>query len=136
MPNHQKVPPVYRFRNTVNAPPTLCLCLPPPIHLSGSLHQHFLSNYFPCLHLTYENHPSYNVQTRRHHMATTFHNLEEIAPDELVTEGLAQAGGRALDDDASGLEGLDLGVGAALAAGDDGTGVAHAAAGGARRCRR
>ena len=54
--------------------------------------------------------------------------LKQIASDELLTEGLAQVGGRALDNDTGGLKGLDLGVGITLAAGDDGTGVAHAAA--------
>lgn len=55
-------------------------------------------------------------------------NLQQIALDKGLAHGASQTGGRALDDDAGGLEGLDLGVGAALAAGNDGAGVAHAAA--------
>lgn len=53
-------------------------------------------------------------------------NLQQIALDKGLTHGTAQAGGRALDDDASRLEGLDLGIGTALATGDDGAGVTHA----------
>ena len=54
--------------------------------------------------------------------------LQEIAADELVVQDLAQTGRRALDDDTGVLESGDLGVGTALAARNDGTGVAHAAA--------
>ena len=54
--------------------------------------------------------------------------LQEITANELVVESLAQASGGALDDDASTLESLDLGVGTALSARDNGTGVAHATA--------
>lgn len=56
--------------------------------------------------------------------------LQKISADELLVESLSEAGGGALDDDAGVLESLDLGVGTTLAAGDDGTGVAHSSAGG------
>lgn len=54
--------------------------------------------------------------------------LQEITANELVVESLAQASGGALDDDASTLEGLDLGVGTTLSTRDNGSGVAHATA--------
>lgn len=57
-------------------------------------------------------------------------DLQQVAADKLVVQSLAQTSGGALDNDASVLESGNLGVGAALAAGDDGTGVAHTAAGG------
>ncbi|OAQ98663.1 hypothetical protein LLEC1_05026 [Akanthomyces lecanii] len=57
------------------------------------------------------------------------YKLQKIATDKLVVESLAETGGGALDNDAGTLEGGNLGVGAALAARDNGTGVTHAAAG-------
>lgn len=59
-------------------------------------------------------------------------DLQEIPPDELIVQSLAQAGRRALDDDASGLESSDLGVGTTLSTSDNGTSVAHATARGSR----
>lgn len=59
-------------------------------------------------------------------------NLQEITTDELVVQGLAQTSRRALNNDTSGLKGLDLGVGTTLAAGDNGTGVTHTTAGRSR----
>ena len=58
--------------------------------------------------------------------------LQKIPSNELVVEGLAQAGGRALDDDTSILEGLDLGIGITLASGDDCTSVTHSSTGRSR----
>lgn len=47
--------------------------------------------------------------------------LDEVTPDELGVESLAEMGGRALDNDTCSLEGGDLGVGTTLAAGNNGT---------------
>ena len=48
-------------------------------------------------------------------------SLYQVTLDELVVQSLAEGGGGALDDDAGSLESVDLGVGIALSAGDDGT---------------
>ena len=58
--------------------------------------------------------------------------LQKVPPDELIVQGLAEAGRRALDDDTGSLEGGNLGVGTTLTTGDDGTGVTHATAWGSR----
>lgn len=47
--------------------------------------------------------------------------LDEVTPDELGVESLAERGGRALDNDTCSLEGGDLGIGTTLAAGNNGT---------------
>jgi hypothetical protein len=54
--------------------------------------------------------------------------LYQVAPDELVVQGLAELGGRALDNDTSSLESGDLRVGVTLSTADDGTSVTHAPA--------
>jgi hypothetical protein len=48
-------------------------------------------------------------------------DLDHVALDELCVHGLTKRGRAALDDDASSLEGRDLGVGTTLAAADNGT---------------
>lgn len=51
--------------------------------------------------------------------------LYQVALDELFVQRLAERSGRALDNDTSGLQGGDLGVGVTLSSADNGTGVAH-----------
>ena len=56
-------------------------------------------------------------------------NVRSIAHSRLVLNLFADVGGRGADGDAGGLHGRDFVLGLAAAAGDDGAGVAHAAAG-------
>lgn len=55
--------------------------------------------------------------------------LKHVLPDKLLAQSLAESRRAALNNDARGLERGDLAVSTALAAGDDGAGVAHAPAG-------
>jgi hypothetical protein len=48
-------------------------------------------------------------------------DLDHVALDELCVHGLTKRSRTALDNDASSLEGRDLGVGTTLAAADNGT---------------
>lgn len=65
---------------------------------------------------------------RRYYLDIKTRRLEKVLLDELVVEALTKAGWRSLDGNASGLQCGDLGVGAALATGDDGTGMTHTSA--------
>ena len=49
-------------------------------------------------------------------MCTLFYSLYHVPLDELCVQRLAQSSGAALDDDARGFQGFDLGLSPALAA--------------------
>src|SRR5262245_55076351 len=55
--------------------------------------------------------------------------LEQVPPDKLVVQGLAQPRRRPLHDDARALQRLDLGIRAAFPSRHDGARVAHPPAG-------
>lgn len=54
--------------------------------------------------------------------------LQQVPADKFVVESLAQAGGRALDDNTSALQSLDLGIGTTLTSRHNSSSVAHATA--------
>lgn len=74
--------------------------------------------------------PGHQESTKRQKAELQTGNLDEVTLDKLGKQGLAQRRRAALDDDTSILESSDLGVSTTLTTADDGTGVAHAAAGG------